>query len=113
MKNEQDTMKVLALNITGPVMVTKKLDNDEQLHVLCYWEGSDILIHLGANWPHGSCYPVFEFGDTVEIEGEDSRAVEYFEAFNLGPCVLQSLWLGNIGASKLGWAGFRYLTKKL
>lgn len=87
--------------------------HQEKRHVLCYWEGSDVLIQLGSKWPPGACSPGFQVNDRIEIEGEDSRVIEYFEPFTLGPCVIRSLWLGNVGASKLGWAGFRYVTRKV
>lgn len=110
MKNEMKAMDVVNLNITGPVLVIKKFGTDYRDNLLCYWEGVDALIQLGCVWPHP---PIpFSYGEVVEVEDEGDRIIESVEPIAFGPCIIRSFWLGDVGASKLGWAGFRYLTRK-
>lgn len=107
-------MDVLKLNLTGPIIVTKDLPRGEgKLHTVCYWDGTDALVQLvntgGIKVPFG---PNFLSGDIIEVEDEGYRTVGFLEPFTLGPCAIESIWLGQIGVSQRGWSGWRYLLEK-
>lgn len=104
----------LTLDVTGPVSVRKRVSKDEWLITSCYWEGADTLLHIFDNaMLHLFSTPAFVTGDKVYVRGEGMWIIKAVEPAILPPSAIKSVWLGEIGRSKTGWALWRYLAEAL
>jgi hypothetical protein len=102
--------------LIGPVEVSwtvRFIDSNEIVEHTAnmYWQ-NDELYHLESIPPTDLIHPLLMIGQPILVAGV-GYLVEYMEAFTLPPSRINSPFEGEIGFSLTGWAGFRYLVKKV